>query len=943
MKKLFLSLFALFALIGMSVKSNAVGWPANYEGVMLQGFYWDSYKGGSYGTTKWANLTSQADELSKYFKLIWVPNSARANGENGGGNGYMPIYWFTNHNSAFGTEAELKTMISTFKSKGVGFIEDVVVNHRVGYSNWYNFPKETWNGQTWELTNGAICSTDEMWKSGGQGCPYTRGNADTGEDFDGARDLDHTNTTVQNHVKNYCKFLIDDMGYVGFRLDMVKGYSGQYTKIYNQYSKPTFSVGEYWDGNYDAVARWIDATGRESAAFDFPAKYNMHEAFNSNDMRKLAWTNPDGKPQPGGMMHYGYTQLSVTFVDNHDTFRDAGNKFPQDGNVLAAYAFILSSPGTPCVFWPHYYSNKSAIQALINARNSVGVHNLSQVDVVKLEQNCYAAIVTGSRGKLAVKIGSDMSYNPGNGFTMAASGTNYCVWTTNSGGVTPTPTPTPSGDPFTVYFDNSNSNWTTPYIHYWGASESTWPGVAMTKVSGNVWSYTVPAGTTGILFNAGDGDATKTSDFVAQANHIYNTSGDQGVYNGNGGNGGNGGGNTTDAFNIYFDNSVSNWTSPYIHYWGGAESTWPGVAMSKVTGNIWVYKVPAGTTGCLFNAGDGDATKTSDFVAQPNHIYTTAGDQGVYSGATPDPTPNPNPGTYPTTLYLIGNVNGYDWSTSQGVSAQGNNGSYSFNATIDDAGEGVGYFAFATVLGADWDTVNSGDRYGAPAENTPIAVGQSADIAYYQVDVNASASQSWMIAAGAYTITANLATMKVTVSKQGDTPVDPDPTPNPNPNPGTPGGLYLVGECTDWATLPAYEFSNVGNNTYTLYLQSLDGQFKVKDADPDWKGVNLGGDTGGEDVPTVDAIVGMNMLWQNSSVNLVATNWTRVLLTLTYVKGEESAMLDIQTGVDGINSAEIDSQLPVEYYNLQGVRIYEPTNGLYIRRQGSNVSKVLIK
>ena len=36
----------------------AQGWPANYDGVMLQGFYWDSY-----ADTKWTNLESQADEV----------------------------------------------------------------------------------------------------------------------------------------------------------------------------------------------------------------------------------------------------------------------------------------------------------------------------------------------------------------------------------------------------------------------------------------------------------------------------------------------------------------------------------------------------------------------------------------------------------------------------------------------------------------------------------------------------------------------------------------------------------------------------------------------------------------------------------------------------------------------------------------------------------------
>ena len=43
------------------------GWPANYGGVMLQGFYWDSYQ-----ETNWEQLTAQADELSKYFSLIWI-------------------------------------------------------------------------------------------------------------------------------------------------------------------------------------------------------------------------------------------------------------------------------------------------------------------------------------------------------------------------------------------------------------------------------------------------------------------------------------------------------------------------------------------------------------------------------------------------------------------------------------------------------------------------------------------------------------------------------------------------------------------------------------------------------------------------------------------------------------------------------------------------------
>ena len=68
MKRLATTLVTLLTVLcGM-----AQGWPANYGGVMLQGFYWDSYD-----DTRWSTLTSQADELSQYFDLIWVPNSGQ--------------------------------------------------------------------------------------------------------------------------------------------------------------------------------------------------------------------------------------------------------------------------------------------------------------------------------------------------------------------------------------------------------------------------------------------------------------------------------------------------------------------------------------------------------------------------------------------------------------------------------------------------------------------------------------------------------------------------------------------------------------------------------------------------------------------------------------------------------------------------------------------------
>ena len=49
----------------------AQGWPSRYDGVMLQGFYWNSYS-----DSRWTKLESQADELAEFFKLVWIPQSA---------------------------------------------------------------------------------------------------------------------------------------------------------------------------------------------------------------------------------------------------------------------------------------------------------------------------------------------------------------------------------------------------------------------------------------------------------------------------------------------------------------------------------------------------------------------------------------------------------------------------------------------------------------------------------------------------------------------------------------------------------------------------------------------------------------------------------------------------------------------------------------------------
>ena len=238
MKKILTSLVVVLPLLML-----AQGWPEQYNGVMLQGFYWDSFS-----ESQWTKLESQADELSEFFKLVWIPQSGYCGGKS---MGYDDLYWFNNYSSSFGNEAQLRSMINTFKDKGIGTIADVVINHRKTINNWVTFPIEVYKGRTYEMKSTDICRNDDggatlEWAN--QNGKSLSANYDTGEDWSGMRDLDHKSDNVQTIVKAYLKFLLNDLGYVGFRYDMTKGYAASFTGMYNVDAAPEFSVGAVWDG-----------------------------------------------------------------------------------------------------------------------------------------------------------------------------------------------------------------------------------------------------------------------------------------------------------------------------------------------------------------------------------------------------------------------------------------------------------------------------------------------------------------------------------------------------------------------------------------------------------------------------------------------------------------------------------------------------------------------
>ena len=618
MKKLY-SIIVMLILAQYSFAQNE-GWPANYGGVMLQGFYWDSFE-----DTQWKKLTEQADELSKYFDLIWVPNAGNCRA--GNSMGYLPVYWFQNYNSSFGTKADLLKMIQTYKAKNVGIIEDVVINHKtpIGRNDsWIDFVNEnfTLDGQTQSITwSGAdICQNDDGGYTKAQGWDVTGAN-DTGDDFSGARDLDHTSANVQKNCKLYCQFLLKEIGFAGFRYDMVKGYGAEYVKMYNEASGPQFSVGEYWDG-IDAIRGWINGTNKTSAAFDFPMKWQLNKAFGSGDWSALNDKGLSGDPY--------WNQYSVSFIDNHDTGRESDKKLGSD--ILAANAFILAMPGTPCIFLPHWQAYSVSIGNMILARKAAGITNTSSIIEQGTQPGGYAIKVQGTKGTVLCISGYVQNYDT-SGFKLITSGQDFAYFVSNNitvEGLNTTdqdPGEPLVGDPCTVYVAAPEA----PYLYAWNSNATlngTWPGKKMTStavVNGQEFYTTtlISEGSYNIIFN--DGNGKQTADITGLTGDNYFT------YDGG------------NRYAIYGEEIITETTvyveaavAPYLYVWnteGELNGEWPGTQMTEketVNGTTyWKKHFDTAPINIIFN--DGDINQTDNITNVNGNCYYTYDGVNTYT------------------------------------------------------------------------------------------------------------------------------------------------------------------------------------------------------------------------------------------------------------------------------------------------------------------------
>ena len=545
---------------------NSQGWASDYSGVMLQGFSWDSYN-----ESQWKVLEKQADELKNYIDLVWLPQSGKCL-ETTQVMGYMPYYYF-NQNSSFGSEAELRSLITKFKAAGIGAIADVVINHR-NTEGWYTFPAETYKGVTYQMQSTDICKNDDGGTTATQaatdGVSLSQNN-DEGTDFGGCRDIDHKSENVQKVIKAYLKYLKDDLGYTGFRYDMVKGFDGNHVADYNDATGVEYSVGEYWDGN-DKIESWINRTNKKSAAFDFQFRYNVRDAVNGAANGKVTTSSDWSKLNSNdNLMHdANYRRYAVTFVENHDTqYRsETEQNDPLRKDTIAANAYMLAMPGTPCIFQPHWRDYKPELKEMIAARKYAGITNMSNYANKQSKKTLYVNEVTGTKHKLLVAVGNDAAgYAGETGYTKILSGYHYAYFLSN----------------------DAETSWTDmPSGSYEEGFKTTLTAVSQTEGAKLVYtldgstptakSTTVESGKeisingtctlkVGLLVN-GEVRNIATHQYTIEKFNAY-------------------------KFMIYVNADAVNWKPLYCYTWKGANSDWPGEEMTEtktIGGKTWYYK-----------------------------------------------------------------------------------------------------------------------------------------------------------------------------------------------------------------------------------------------------------------------------------------------------------------------------------------------------------------
>ena len=602
------------------VNANSV--PSECEDVMLQAFYYDSYRDGApgdvlvngkqLGNTKWNVLLSQSDEIGTYFDLVWLPPS----GKSEGGTGYHQTV-YSNQNSDWGSQKDLLEFINRMHAADTKVIADIVINHAGGKS-WCEFYTQNFGeygmfepDASWIAQSDEVNFNSEAGDCKGKATGPEDGGYNGQDNYGSARDWAHAKPEVQEMMKAYLKWMKNVIGFDGWRYDYAQGFKGKYIDMYNSASENYFSVVEFWNGDMNNIKSYLNDVNWNTLAFDFSTKYSAIQGIADGNYQRCMGS---------GLLGAGLSKYAVTFVDSHDTYfgceagRDNNDeiggcgKSMEDYNkdrVLGANAFILSMPGVPCVFYPHWVKYKDAIGKMVLARKAAGVHSESKVSD-EAGNGYYKSTITGHHGSIRLLLGPNSGFEttPA-GYTLAYKGGNFAMYYTTTEAEVPVLSITPSTiyktETYTVEMSAVALSG-TPTIYY--TVDGTDPTTSSTKKTYTT-SFTVQGTTIVKAYATLNGVNTA----VQEATYTYQEP-------------------QQTPLTVKFMPPAT-WETVYLYAWDGTNlGAWPGMEWKTKDSEGWLYQVfPSDVreVKIIFNNGAGE--QSNDILLDQDACYEWDGTQ----------------------------------------------------------------------------------------------------------------------------------------------------------------------------------------------------------------------------------------------------------------------------------------------------------------------------